>query len=56
VSSTGDLLGVRAVTLYQYFLSRRLTANASLALDGIMREDAQDVWTTAGSLGMRYSF
>jgi hypothetical protein len=56
LSSTGDLNAVRAVGLYQYYLSRHLTANASLAIDGITRQAVDDLWSAAGSVGMRYTF
>lgn len=52
----GAINAIRAVGLYQYYLSRHLTATASLAMDGITREKADDLWSTAASLGMRYSF
>lgn len=56
LSSTGDLNAVRAVGLYQYYLSRHLTASASLAIDGITRQALDDLWSAAGSVGMRYTF
>ncbi len=56
LTSNGDVNAMRAVALYQHHLSRRVTANASLALDGVMQQAAKDVWSTAGSVGMRYTF
>lgn len=55
-TAQGDINAIRAVGLYQYYLSRHLTATASLALDGITREKAEDLWSTAAALGMRYTF
>lgn len=56
LTSNGDVKALRAVALYQHHLSRRVTANASMALDGVMQQAAPDVWSTAGSVGMRYTF
>ena len=56
LSSTGNVNALRAVALYQYYLSRHMTANASLALDGITRPALDDLWSASGSLGMRYTF
>jgi hypothetical protein len=56
LSSTGDINALRAVGLYQYHLSRHVTANASLAIDAITRQAADDVWSAAGSAGVRYTF
>jgi hypothetical protein len=56
LSSTGDMNAIRAIALYQRNLSRRLTANASLAIDGVTRDQIDDLWSTAGSVGMRYTF
>jgi hypothetical protein len=56
LNSTGDINALRAVALYQYNVSRHVTANASLAIDGIMRKATDDVWSSAGSVGMRYTF
>lgn len=55
-TAQGDINAVRAVALYQYYLSRHLTTTASLALDGITREKADDLWSAAAALGMRYTF
>jgi putative secretion ATPase (PEP-CTERM system associated) len=38
LTSNGNLTAARAVALYQYYLSRHLTANASLGLDVITRD------------------
>ncbi|NBC36072.1 preprotein translocase subunit YajC [Novosphingobium sp. FSY-8] len=56
LTTNSDMNAIRAVALYQYYLSRHLTASASLAIDGIMRQDVQDAWSTSGSVGMRYTF
>ena len=56
LNSAGSVNALRAVGLYQYYLSRHLTANASLALDGITRVSLDDLWGATGSLGMRYTF
>ena len=56
LSSTGDLTAFRSVSIYQYFLSRNLTANASMSIDGISRQALDDIWSAAGSVGMRYTF
>ena len=56
VSSTGDETAIRAVGTYQYMVSRHLTANASLAIDGILRRQPDEVWTASGAVGMRYAF
>lgn len=55
-TAQGDINAVRAVALYQYYLSRHLTTTASLAMDGITREKAADLWSASAALGMRYTF
>lgn len=54
--ANGDISAVRATGVYQYYFSRHLTGSASLAVNGMKREDADDLWTASGALGMRYSF
>jgi hypothetical protein len=54
--ANGDISAVRAVGVYQYYFSHHLTGNASLAVDGMKREQAEDLWTASGALGVRYSF
>ena len=56
LSSTGDNTSIRAVAIYQYLLSHHLTASASLAIDGIKRDEADDLWGASGAVGMRYTF
>ena len=56
LSSAGDLNAIRAVGLYQYYFSHHLTASASLAIDGISRQQLDDIWAASGSVGMRYTF
>jgi hypothetical protein len=55
-NSTGDMNAIRAIALYRHNLTRHLTANASLAIDGVTRQQVDDLWSTAGALGMRYTF
>lgn len=56
LTSNGDLTAVRAVGIYQHYLSSHLTASASLAIDGLFRQAEDDVWGASGAVGMRYSF
>lgn len=56
LTSNGNLTAARAVALYQYYLSRHLTANASLGLDVISRDSYDDLWAGSGAVGMRYTF
>ena len=56
LTSYGNMNAVRAVALYQHYLSSHLSASASLAVDGVTRTQADDSWSTYGSVGMRYSF
>ncbi len=56
LTSTGDLTAIRAVALYQRHLSQHLEAHASLALDGISRDNLDDAWSMSGAVSMRYIF
>jgi hypothetical protein len=54
--ANGDIEAVRAVGVYSYYFSHHITANASLAIDGMRREALDDLWTASGAVGVRYSF
>lgn len=56
LNSAGDRQAMRAVGIYQYYLTRNLSTHASMAVDGIFRRQLEDVWTASGSVGMRYTF
>ncbi|HWU04569.1 MAG TPA: preprotein translocase subunit YajC [Novosphingobium sp.] len=56
LTSSGDLTAVRAVAMYQYYMSHHLSASASLGIDGITRDSLEDIWVASGSVGMRYAF
>ena len=62
LDTNGDIKAVRAVGVYSYYFSHHITANASLAIDGQRREQqqlpqqAEDLWTASGAVGVRYSF
>jgi hypothetical protein len=56
LEANGDVEAVRAVGVYSYYLSHHITANASLAIDGERRQEADDLWTASGAVGVRYSF
>lgn len=51
-----DVLNYGAFTSYYKGLSRRLSASASLGLDGVQADDFETVISAMGQVGLRYSF
>ena len=53
---SGDVTSVRLVSIYQYFPSKHLSFNASLALNASFNQSQADLWSSTLSLGVRYTF
>ncbi len=51
-----DVLNYGAFTSYYKGLSRRLSASASLGLDGVQADDFETIISAMGQVGLRYSF
>lgn len=51
-----DVLNYGAFTSYYKGLSRRLSASASLGLDGVQADDFDTIISAMGQVGLRYSF
>jgi hypothetical protein len=56
VVANDNLSSVQATAIYQYLLSRHLTASASVGLDEVSRDNQGAAWDATGAVGMRYSF
>lgn len=54
--ANGDMEAVHGMLGYSYYFTHHITANASVALDGMRRDQVDDLWTASGALGVRYSF
>jgi hypothetical protein len=51
-----DVLNYGAFTSYYKGLSRRLSASASLGLDGVQADDFETIISAMGQVGLRYAF
>ena len=51
-----DVLNFGAFTSYYKTLTRRLSASASVGLDGVQADDFETIITALGQVGLRYSF
>ncbi|HZU63298.1 MAG TPA: preprotein translocase subunit YajC [Novosphingobium sp.] len=56
LAGSGNVSAIRVSGVYQYMLTRHLTASAALAINGMSREALDDLWATSGALAMRYNF
>ncbi|WP_296680978.1 preprotein translocase subunit YajC [Novosphingobium sp.] len=52
----GKTNGVGATAYYNRSISSRLSATAAIGLNGVNREDLEDVWTAQALAGVRYQF
>lgn len=52
----GNMRGVGATAAYYRAITSHLTATAAVGLDGVTREDLDDIWSTQAMVGLRYSF
>jgi hypothetical protein len=51
-----DVLNFGAFTSYYKNLTRRLSASASVGLDGVQADDFETIISALGQVGLRYSF
>ena len=51
-----DVTSLRIVSIYQYFPSKHLSFNASLALNASFNQTQRDLWSSTLSMGVRYTF
>ena len=47
---------LRVVSIYQYFPSKHLSFNASLALNASFNQAQANLWSSTLSMGVRYTF
>lgn len=51
-----DVLNFGAFTSYYKSLTRRLSASASVGVDGVQADDFETIISALGQVGLRYSF
>ena len=51
-----DVTSLRVVSIYQYFPSKHLSFNASLAVNASFNQTQKDAWSSTLSMGVRYTF
>ena len=51
-----DVTSLRIVSIYQYFPTKHLSFNASLALNASFNQTQRDLWSSTLSMGVRYTF
>lgn len=54
--ANSDVTSFRLVSVYQYFASKHITMNASLAVNGALTQSQADSWSSSASAGVRYTF
>ncbi|WP_088310782.1 preprotein translocase subunit YajC [Novosphingobium sp. B 225] len=55
-AAIGDMRGVGATAAYYRSITSHLSATAAVGLDGVSREQLDDIWSTQAMVGVRYSF
>ena len=56
VVQNGNLDAIRMVGIYQHYFTPHLSGSAAMSIDGINRDALGDVWSTSGTVGVRYTF
>lgn len=53
---SGNLTAIGATAAYYRQLTSKLSASAAVGIDGIKRDNLDDIWTGQAMVGLRYSF
>lgn len=55
-AAIGDIRGIGATAAYYRSITSHLSASLAVGLDGVTREQLDDIWSTQAMAGVRYSF